>query len=132
MDNLYVKVPDPQRIFIISSGLGGTIWYMNEYPASSPVWTHRFWTTQSNTVAAEMEGLEVLWFDNLDRFEFFRPPREPYYSRQLVCPHWLLIAGFTAVAVAPWIHWRFSLRTLLIATTLVAVGLGLFVYAARS
>ncbi len=39
------------------------------------------------------------------------------------------VAPFAAIAVAPWIHWtkRFSLRTLLIATTLVAVGLGLIV-----
>jgi hypothetical protein len=46
-----------------------------------------------------------------------------------VTPHWfwVLIAG--SIAVAPWISWsrRFSLRTLLIATTLVAVGLGIVV-----
>jgi len=29
------------------------------------------------------------------------------------------------VAAALWIRWRFTLRTLLIATTLVALGLGL-------
>ena len=49
-------------------------------------------------------------------------------------PYWcptLLIAAF---AVAPWIpqlSWRFSLRTLLVATTLIAVGLGAVVYAVR-
>jgi hypothetical protein len=44
-------------------------------------------------------------------------------------PHWfaILIAG--AVAVATWIRWRLSLRTLLIATALVAVVLGAVVYA---
>src|SRR3977135_2369552 len=38
-------------------------------------------------------------------------------------------AGDLAVAALPWIRWskRFSLRTALIATTLVAVGLGLIV-----
>jgi len=41
----------------------------------------------------------------------------------------LLLTGI--VAGAPWIRWRFSLRTLLIATALVAAGLGLAVYAAR-
>ncbi len=132
MDNLYVKVPDPQRNLVISSGLGGTIWYTNQYPSWSPVWTHTYWRTQSNTVAAEMEGLEVNWFYNLYSFEFFSfPAREPYWSRQLILPHWLLIAAFTAIAVAPWIHWRFSLRTLLLATTLVAVVLGLIVWAVR-
>jgi hypothetical protein len=47
---------------------------------------------------------------------------------------WLpaLISG--VFAVAPWTRqlcWRFSIRTLLIATTLVAVVLGLIAYAAR-
>ena len=35
------------------------------------------------------------------------------------------------VSIAPWIHYRFSLRTLLIATTLVAVVLGLIMWAAN-
>jgi hypothetical protein len=130
-DNLYIKVPDPQRNLIIFSGLGGTIWYTNEYPSWSPAWTHTYWRTQSNTVAAETEGIDVLWFHSLYRFEFFNPPREPYWSRQLVLPHWFLITAFTAIAAAPWLRWRFSLRTLLIVTTLVAVGLGLIVYAVR-
>jgi hypothetical protein len=44
---------------------------------------------------------------------------------------WELV-GVTAVFVPiPWMRWRFSLRTLLITTTLVAVGLGLIVWAAR-
>jgi len=49
-------------------------------------------------------------------------------------PYWLLAAAFGMVAGAPWIAWprRFSLRTLLIATTLVAVGLGLAVYVLRN
>jgi hypothetical protein len=43
------------------------------------------------------------------------------------------IAIAAALAALPWIRWsnRFSLRTLLIATTLVAVVLGLMVYVAR-
>jgi hypothetical protein len=41
-------------------------------------------------------------------------------------PIWLLLLVSAAFAIAPWIEWsrRFSLRTLLIATTLVAVVLG--------
>jgi hypothetical protein len=46
-------------------------------------------------------------------------------------PHWFLLATATLLAVAGWIPLRFSLRTLLIATTLVAVLLGLAVYATR-
>jgi hypothetical protein len=37
-------------------------------------------------------------------------------------------------AIAPWIRWskRFSLRTALITTTLIALALGLVVYAVRN
>jgi hypothetical protein len=42
-------------------------------------------------------------------------------------PHWAFVLIFGALAAAPWIKWRFSLRTLLIATTLVAVVLGAIV-----
>ena len=41
----------------------------------------------------------------------------------LIAPHWVPALVFATIAAIPWIHWRFTLRTLLIATTLVAVGL---------
>ena len=44
-----------------------------------------------------------------------------------VVPHWFLVISTAALAVLPWIKWRFSLRTLLIGMTLVAVGLGIIV-----
>jgi hypothetical protein len=43
-------------------------------------------------------------------------------------PHWSYVIVFTLLAAIPWIGklpWQFSLRTLLIATTLIAVVLGL-------
>ena len=52
----------------------------------------------------------------------------------LTIPYWILVLAIAAlglIAGAPWINWHFSLRTLLIATTLVAVVLGLLVWAAR-
>jgi hypothetical protein len=45
--------------------------------------------------------------------------------------YWLLVPLAIVAAVMPWAGWRFSLRTLLIATTLVAVVLGLAVWAGR-
>jgi hypothetical protein len=42
-------------------------------------------------------------------------------------PHWFPVTLAPTSAVAPWIRWRFTMRTLLIATTLVAVVLGLIV-----
>jgi hypothetical protein len=46
-------------------------------------------------------------------------------------PYWPFVATAATVSLIPWLRWRFSLRTLLIATTLVAVGLGLFFAASR-
>jgi len=43
--------------------------------------------------------------------------------------YWLLSPTAIVIAVIPWVTWRFSLRALLIATTLVAAVLGLAVYA---
>jgi hypothetical protein len=49
----------------------------------------------------------------------------------IIVPLWFLTGLAAILAVAPWIRplsWRFSLRTLLIVTTLVAVMLGLIVW----
>lgn len=45
-------------------------------------------------------------------------------------PHWLLVAILAIIAAMPWLRFskRFSLRTLLIAMTLVSVVLGVVVY----
>jgi hypothetical protein len=48
---------------------------------------------------------------------------------QLVIPGWWVAFTTTLAAAAPWVQFRFSLRTLLIATTLVAVLLGFAVWA---
>jgi hypothetical protein len=47
-------------------------------------------------------------------------------------PHWFIAAIVVGVGSVLWLPWRFSLRTLLVATTLVAVGLGLLIYAAKN
>src|SRR5262245_23379075 len=46
--------------------------------------------------------------------------------------HWLAITILGAFVLLPWFGLQFSLRTLLIATTLIAVVLGLLVYSASS
>ena len=48
-------------------------------------------------------------------------------GRSILVPFWVLGLPIAGMAIAPWRSWsgRFSLRTLLIATTLVAVVLGL-------
>jgi hypothetical protein len=48
-----------------------------------------------------------------------------------VVPHWFCALILATFSVAPWIRRQFSLRTLLIVTTLVAVVLGLIVWQVR-
>jgi hypothetical protein len=51
------------------------------------------------------------------------------FIRPRLLPIWLPILIATSLSIAPWLRWRFTLRTLLIVTTLVAVVLGLIVWA---
>jgi hypothetical protein len=52
-------------------------------------------------------------------------------GRELIkVPNWLILIVGIAATGAPWLGSRFSLRTVLIATTLVAMVLGLVVYSA--
>ena len=59
-------------------------------------------------------------------FDFARLTRPFGMSARV--PHWSGVLLLFGLAAAPWLRWRFSLRTLLIATTLVAVVLGLIVW----
>ena len=59
-------------------------------------------------------------------------PKPDIYAQAMI-PCWIAVLMVAVPSlVAPWIRWRFSLRTLLIATTLVAVVLGLIIYASRT
>jgi hypothetical protein len=57
---------------------------------------------------------------------------DSYDSWYIVIPDWFATVAATMLGTTPWLRWRFSLRTLLIATTLVAVVLGLAVYATHN
>ena len=46
-------------------------------------------------------------------------------------PHWCLALPISILGSLPWLRYRFSLRTLLIATTLVAAVLGTIVWFSR-
>src|SRR5262245_26727271 len=69
-----------------------------------------------------------------DRFLAFDAPIDPMNwaiqtrarTVKCGCVWWGVIVA-SALSVAPWLHFRFSLRTLLIATTLVAMGLGVVI-----
>jgi hypothetical protein len=54
--------------------------------------------------------------------------RNTKYSVEMVLPLWAVTLFMVVTSTLPWLSWRFSLRTLLIATTLIAVVLGLIVW----
>jgi hypothetical protein len=56
---------------------------------------------------------------------------DSYDSWYIVIPDWFATFVAAALVAAPWLSWKFSLRTLLISTTLVAVVLGLIVWLAH-
>jgi hypothetical protein len=77
------------------------------------------YTTQITSAPTESENAPSFWWV------------ETGHHRELIVPHWFLAAVFGMFAAVPAVlpsKWRFSLRTLLIATMLVAVVLGLIVY----
>jgi hypothetical protein len=73
--------------------------------------------------SAPSESIVDPSFWAMTHFGFGILDRQPL-GRMYVLPHASLLILFAAFTVAPWLPWHFTLRTLLIATTLVAVGLG--------
>ncbi len=64
-------------------------------------------------------------------------PRNPYTESGIPAtwsvhmPYWSLTLLTGLLAIAPWLPWHFSLRTLLVATTLFALALGTIVWLAH-
>lgn len=54
-----------------------------------------------------------------------------HYHRGLCVPFWFLILASATVGYAAWLRPQFSLRTLLITTTIVALALAFIVWAAK-
>lgn len=70
---------------------------------------------------------------DLDRFakpswEIRMHPKADVYG-QAMLPWWVVVSIVVVPSlIAPWLRWRFTLRTLLIAITLIAIVLGLIVW----
>ena len=86
------------------------------------------------------EDNEEWYIINTTPVKAFDPDSDPafeFYWRgvdsgiRVTIPSWLLVLFSGILAAVPWFRWRFSLRTLLIATTLTAVVLGLVVWMVR-
>jgi hypothetical protein len=75
---------------------------------------------------------EALTLEDLSLTRFEDVPHQCFsdITGILDAPYRSLVLPFAVLAVLPWIRLRFGLRTLLIATTLIAVVLGLIVWTA--
>jgi hypothetical protein len=85
----------------------------------------RYWSTDLR--ASIGEPRLHIWGTSYVAGEVFVIP----IGKQLILPLWFAVSVTSLTSATPWLRWRFSLRTLLIATTLVAVVLGAIVWAAR-
>jgi hypothetical protein len=111
-------------------------------------WWHEIFRYNGRNVIAGVStyagGITAYW--HVDRgfgiWEYLRHPAHAGigarygYQREgddlrICVPIAVVFIVLTALSMSVWLPWRFSLRTLLIATTLVTVALGLFVFFMR-
>jgi hypothetical protein len=88
-------------------------WSFGETPLPNEIW-RKIYRDNPPTQPPNWLGLGVSY------------QNPPYVT--LCVPYWLLVLLSTLLTSTPWLRWRFSLRTLLIATTLIAVVLGVIVW----
>jgi hypothetical protein len=114
-----LRLPFPSSSQLVLQSFGGTIWVHPEYGSQSP----ESWGLRSKSVEelSRLTGFELI------------PPRATFSMSpdELRLPYWFLAPAFATSAAAAWLPWRFTLRTLLIAVTLVSVVLGFVVWAAN-
>ena len=129
-DDIVMRFHDNFNVQLGSSP--GTIWIVvsnGELPGTP--W--KLFSTTSDELAALYAriGLTLvspLWAEFGQKFANFSGT----LFGQIGVPYWFAISLVSMLAAAPWVRWRFSLRTLLISMTLTAVGLGLIVYFAAA
>jgi hypothetical protein len=118
-DDFMLRLPNSQP-FVIHSMRGTTAWYhASGLPFSGNC------AIESHSVELLTQGIELRpWLEELVDIQLVRRP--------VILPHWVFIFLFAAFSAAPWIHWRFGLRTLLSVITLIAVFLGWAVYTLKA
>jgi hypothetical protein len=136
IDSVYSARSTVHISITVFRGQVGATWL--KYPAPIPVQAQSF-MRHSNRITG---GTRVNYNDGTGKplpsylgfkSSWLSAPR-PLRAVTLVIPFWFPTFVLTLVAAAPYsrrMKWRFSLRTLLIATTLIAVVLGAVVHAMR-
>jgi hypothetical protein len=75
-----------------------------------------------------LANLRVTGDEGESTWNGFRAKVYPNGIIRVSVPHWFLALVTGTAAALSWNKWRFSLRTLLIATTLVSLGMGTVIY----
>jgi hypothetical protein len=118
------------RLVAFDSFSGALSLSTSVWPSLPPAFTdYEPWKLNSLHVDEE----EETWFarEDVDERWAFYLAMPPNQESGILAPYWFLVLLAAALAAAPWVqrlNWRFSVRTLLIAITLVAVGLGTVIY----
>jgi hypothetical protein len=109
-DKLKITIPRIERWNTMADEFVGA--QIQSFPSDQP---------EAYTISGHLSG-----FGAVGGFGFYKSS-----NIALLVPHWFLIVAAIALAGVPWLKWsyRFSLRTLLVITTFIAVVLALVVVA---
>jgi hypothetical protein len=117
LDEVRIPFPGSSLVVVQSFGGGSCIYTKTESQPSSR------WGVRSKSVdeLSRLTGFEII------------PPPATFRMKSgiLWVPYWFEVPVLALLAASPSLTWRFSLRTLLIATTLVALVLGLIIAVLR-
>jgi hypothetical protein len=98
----------------VREGRAGYLWIKTDFPIRTSLGLSN--RTSPVGEALKGKGPRFLWEKN---------------SGVIWVPIWLFALVTVLTSAIPWFRWRFTLRTLLIATTLVAIVLGMIVWGAN-
>jgi hypothetical protein len=97
----------------IESQQGNLLPFVQQFGGAEGKW--KFNSTPSDPASPTFRHPAFTWNNQLPSYFF------------TAIPHWFISVCAAVFAAVPWIRWRYRLRTLLIAMTLVAVALGAIV-----
>ena len=129
MDQAGGRASSTSSVIVISCLGQIRFWFQSSNPSDSLTWHigtsyaaevfYRTWVNPSKILFVPPDPIPTNVFPG-----FF------FGRRAVLIPHWFPLLLVAILAAAPWMSWpkRFTLRTLLIATTLVAVVLGVIVW----
>jgi hypothetical protein len=101
--------------------------YFSELPISWSAGINPAHPWRANSLAAGQFEQEYSWI-----FYWYAGKKPlPFKVTEIHAPHWYFVSPVVVLAAISWIPRRFSLRTLIVAMTVVAVALGVIVWARK-